>query len=131
MRTLRKAWKALEIVGAARELAIETRRFSWDTAAGTTFYLQAEYAEIRLATHEQPVIEAKIKLQAGFGWQLVTDQDEAGVYIIAKRKSVIGSIGRARFDITLPADAHISLKLEKCKLCLDDLSAAFDWPPSA
>lgn len=131
MRTLRTAWKALEIVGAARELAIETRRFNWEAAARTTFFLQAEYADIRLATHEQPIVEAKIKLQAGFGWQLVTDQDEAGVYIIAKRKPVIGSIGRARFDVALPADALISLKLEKCKLCLDDFSGAFDWPQLA
>lgn len=129
MRMLKSAWKALEIVGAARELAIETRRFNWEVAARTTFFLQAEYADIRLATHERHAVLARLKLQAGFGWQLVTDQDEAGVYIIAKRKPVIGSIGRARFDITLPADARISLKLEKCKLCLDDLSAAFDWPP--
>ena len=48
--TLRKAWKALEIIGAARDLAIETRRFSWDAAAGTTFFLQAEYADIQLAS---------------------------------------------------------------------------------
>lgn len=129
MRTLRKAWNALEIIGAARDLAIETRRFSWDAAAGTTFFLQAEQADIRLTRHEQLTIFAKIELRAGFGWQLVTDHDEAGVYIIARRKALIGSVGRARFDITLPSDLHVSLKLEHCQVCLVNVNAALDLPP--
>ena len=128
-RMLDSAWKALKLVGAARELAIETRRFNWDVAAGRTFFLQAEYADIHLLIHERHEILAKVELQAGFGWQLLTDQDEAGVYIIARRKALIGSIGRGRFDITLPADVHVSLKLEHCQVCLDDLNTALDLPP--
>lgn len=128
-QTLRKAWRALEIIGAARDLAIETRRFSWDAPAGRTFFLQAEHADIRLATHEQGTIFAKIELRAGFGWQLVTDHDEAGVYIIARRKALIGNVARARFDITLPADLHVSLKLEHCQVSLVNVNAALDLPP--
>ena len=124
MQALRKAWQALEIIGAARDLAIDTRRFSWDAA-----YLQAEQADIRLTTHERGTILAKIELRASFGWQLVTDRDEAGVYIIARRKPLIGSVGRARFDITLPADLHVSLKLEHCQVCLVNVNAELDLPP--
>ncbi len=131
MRMLDKIWKALRIVGAARELAIETRRFNWEAAAGTTFFLQAEYADIRFAAHERHEILAKIELQAGFGWQLATDQDEAGVYMIARRKALIGSIGRGKFDITLPQHVHVSLKLENCQVCLAELNTALDLPPFA
>jgi len=130
-RMLDNLWKALRIVGAARELAIETRRFNWKVAAGTTFFLQAEYADIHLAAHERPEVVAKVELQAGFGWQLATDQDEAGVYMIARRKTLIGSIGRAKFDIKLPPQAHISLKLENCQVCLAELNGALDLPPFA
>ena len=129
MRMLDNAWKALKLVGAARELAIETRRFNWEVATRTTFFLQAEYADIRLATHGRHQILAKIELQAGFGWQLVTDKDDAGVYIVARRKPLIGSIGRSKFDIALPDDVHISLKLEHCQLCLDDLNTSLDFAP--
>lgn len=131
MRMLDNIWKAIRIVGAARELAIETRRFNWEVAAGTTFFLQAEYADIQLAAHERPEIQAKVELQAGFGWQLATDQDEAGVYVIARRKALIGSLGRAKFNFKLPQQAHISLKLENCQLCLAELSTALDLPPFA
>jgi len=120
--------KALKLAGAARELAIDARRYNWEVASGATFYLQAEYADIRLARQDGQEISAKIELVAGFGWQLATDQDEAGVYIIARRKPLVGSIGRGKFDISLPADVHISLKLEHCLLCLVDLSASLDFP---
>lgn len=131
MRMLRKAWKALEIVGAARELAIEMRRFNWNVAANTTLFLQAEYVDIRLEKHEKQEVLANIQLQAGFGWQLVTDQDEAGVYIIARRKPLIGSISRGKFDITLPASLNVALKLAHCQVCFADLNIALDLKPFA
>ncbi len=131
MRMLDNIWNVLRIVGAARELALETRRFNWKVAAGTTFFLQAEYADIRLEAHERPEILAKVELQAGFGWQLATDQDEAGVYMIARRKALIGSISRAKFDIKLPEQTHISLKMKNCQVCLAELDRALDLPPVA
>jgi hypothetical protein len=131
MQLLDNTWKALKLVGAARELAIETRRLNWDVAPGTTFYLQAEHADIRLATHDLREIRAKVELQAGFGWQLLADQDDAGVYIIVRRKPLIGSIGRSSFYITLPDDLHLSLQLENCRLCLDDLTSRLELPPFA
>lgn len=130
-RTLEQAWSAFKLIGAARELAIETRRFHWDVKPRATFFLQAQYADIRLVAKDRQAIAAKIELQAGFGWQLLTDQDEAGVYIIARRKALIGSMSRCRFDIALPRDAHISLKLEHCQLCLADLNTALDLKPFA
>ena len=131
MRLLDNTLKALKLVGAARELAIETRRFNWNVAPGTTLYLQAEYADIRLVTHDRRELLAKVELQAGFGWQLLADQDEAGVYIIVRRKPLIGSISRCSFDIALPDDLHLSLQLEYCRLCLDELTSSLELPPLA
>ncbi len=131
MRLLDNAWKALKLLGAAREMAIDTRRFNWDVAPGSTFFLQAEQADIRLVTHHRREVLAKVELQAGFGWQLLSEQDEAGVYIIVRRKQLIGSIGRCRFDITLPDDMHVSFRLDHCNVCLDDLNTTLDLPPLA
>ena len=129
MRHLDNLRRALSLFGAARDLAIESRRFEWEVPTPNTFYLEAEYADIRLSTHEHRQILAKVELQAGFGWQLATDQDEAGVYIVARRKPVLGSIGRAKFTITLPSDVHLSLQLEHCQLCLVDLNTSLDLAP--
>ncbi len=126
---LQNAWRAVKLLGAARDMAIETRRFHWEVAPDSTFFLQAENADIRFVKREGHAISATIQLQAGFGWQLATDQDDAGVYVIARRKALIGGFSRGRFDIALPADAHISLKLDNCQLCLAALNTALDLKP--
>lgn len=128
MRLMDNIWKALKLVGAARDLALETRRFRWEAAARTTLYLEAEHADIRLSAHDQREVQARIELQAGFGWQLATDQDRAGVYIVARRKPLIGALGRGQFDLVVPADLRLSLKLQDCLLSLDGLSASLEFP---
>lgn len=131
MRHLGGLWQAVKLLSSARNLAIETRRFDWRVTPPSTFYLDAEYADIRLVTEEGGLISAKVEVPLGIGWQLATDQDEAGVYIVAKRKPVIGSISRAKFTVALPSALHISLKLAHCQLRLDDFSARLELPPSA
>ncbi len=129
MRHLGNLWKAANLLNAARELAVETQGFQWDITTPNTLFVQAEQSNIRLALHDQPQILAKVELRSGFGWQMTTDQDDAGVYIVAKRKPVIGSIARGKFHFTLPRGVHISLKLTQCQLCFDDLTASLDLPP--
>ena len=129
MRHLGNFWKAAQLLNSARDLALETQRFRWDVTTPGTLFLQAEQSDIRLGWHDQPQILAKVELRAGFGWQLTTDQDAAGVYIVALRKPVIGSIARGKFHFTLPRGVFISLKLKQCQLRFDDLTATLDLPP--
>lgn len=129
MRHLGKVWKAAQLLNSARDLAVETQRFHWDVRTPSTLFLQAEQSDIQLALHDQPQILAKVELRVGFGWQLTTDQDSAGVYIVAVRKRVIGSIARGKFTIHCPRGVYISLKLTQCHLCFQDLTASLDLPP--
>ena len=122
-------WRALKWLGAARDLAVEKRRYQWDVQPPNTFFLDAEQADIHLKPHDEARILASIELRGGFAWQVATDQDEAGVYIIARRKSIVGSIGRGRFDVSLPRGLHISLKLENCRLRMDGLHGEVEFPP--
>ncbi len=129
MRHLGNIWNAIKLVSSARDLALETRRFEWTVSIPNTFFLQAEHCDINLSWHDGDQVLAKLELQAGFGWQWTTDQDDAGVYIVARRKPLIGSIGRGKFSFTLPHGIHISLKLENCQLCCDRLHTSLELPP--
>lgn len=131
MRHLSQLRKAFHLFSTVRDWTSETRRFQWEVASPNTLYLDAEYADIRLSARDSRHIQAKVELRARFGWQLATDQDEAGVYIVARRKRLIGAIGRAKVSISLPPDVHISLKLSHCLLCLVDLNSALDFDPFA
>ncbi len=129
MRHLNSLRRTLHWLNSARDLTIESKTYQWEVAPPMTFFLQAEQAAITLARHDKPQILAKVELQAGFGWQMTAEQDEAGVYLIARRKPLIGSIGRGAFDIALPADIHIALKLTHCQLRFNKLNATLDFPP--
>lgn len=129
MRHLNSLRRTLHWLNSARDLTIESKTYQWEAASPMTFFLQAEQAAITLTRHDKPQILAKVELQAGFGWQMTAEQDEAGVYLIARRKPLIGSVGRGAFDIALPADIHIALKLAHCQLRFDKLNATLDFPP--
>ncbi len=129
MAQLGRLWRALNLLGAARDLAIEKRRYEWDTLASKTFYLNAERADIHLQAHDEAHILTTIELRGGFAWQIATDQDEAGVYIIARRKAIIGSIARAKIAVWLPPSLHITLELANCRLCMDELRGKIELPP--
>ncbi len=129
MRRLAGIWNAVKLVGSARDLAIETRRLEWNVTLPNTFFLQAEHCDISLSWHDQLKVLATLELPASFGWQWTTEQDEAGLYIVARRKPLIGSIGRGKFTFALPQGLHLSLKLENCQLCWDRLHTSLELPP--
>ena len=129
MRHIGNIWAAVKLIGSARDLAVERRQLQWDVQPPGTFFLEAEQSDVSLIRQDQAQVRAVLELHAGFGWQLASDQDEAGVYLVAKRKAVIGSIARARIEVTLPRDIHISLDLRHCRLCLKDAHTALELPP--
>ncbi len=129
MRRLGKLWQALKLVSAARELAAESRQLEWTVSLPNTVFLQAEHCDITLAWQEDARVIARMELPVGFGWLWTSDQDEAGVYLIAQRKALIGGMARGRIALSLPRGIHISLKLASCQLCCQGLDASLEWPP--
>ncbi|MCY4145409.1 MAG: hypothetical protein OXE95_03445 [Chloroflexi bacterium] len=130
MAQLDRLGDALKLLGAARNLAVEKRRYQWDVQPPNTFFLHAEHADIHLKPHDQARAVATIELRGGFVWQVATEQDAAGVYIIARRKRLVGNVGLGRFTVLLPPGIHISLKLTNCRLRMDGLNGDIDFPPS-
>ena len=129
MSRTERLWRGIKLAGAAWDLTVQKRRYQWDVALPNTLYLEAEQALVQLSPHNKASVEARIELRGGIAWQLTTDQDEAGVYIIARRKSLLGSIAGGKFRLWVPRGLHISLRLTACQLRLDDLQASIDFAP--
>jgi hypothetical protein len=128
-------WETIrKVVGAAstvRELTVETRTYRFNVPEQFTFYLDAGSAEVTVARWPERWVEVRARLQVGLGWRLQTDQDEAGVYVVAKRRAVVGGIARASFSVNIPHDTHVILKLEDGQLKLDHLNGTLHVPPFA
>jgi hypothetical protein len=121
--------RLLDVAASVRDMAIETKTHEFRVTAPITFYLDTEYAGVRFTRHAEPVIRVVTELQAGFGWRLQSEQDEAGVYFVARRRLLVGNLARALFDVTLPAETYIVLKLKQGSVTLDNIQHTLHIPP--
>lgn len=76
-----------------------------------TVYVRASHCEVTIYRHPGDLVELIAALRASFGWEFVAEQDELGVYIVARRKPVVGALSYARFDLTVPPEANLVLHL--------------------
>lgn len=129
MQHIDTVWKLFSAASTVRDLAVETRNFEFFVPTPGTFYLHAEDATVRIARWNQPKISIRAQLQAGFSWRVKTDQDEAGVYVVAKRRAVMGKMGRSNFEIMVPQQTYLILRLEPGGVLLDNVQGTLHISP--
>lgn len=115
-------------VSTVAEIARHTQTYTFNAVGAVTVYVDAEYAEIRVLRRPEPQIEVTAHLQPPFAWRVVTDQDEAGVYVVARRRPLVGAVAAATFLVNLPAEAYLVLKLKTCRLSLEAISGTLELP---
>lgn len=91
-----------------------------------TVYVRASHCDVTVRRMPGAQVELSASLQAAFGWEFVTDQDEAGVYIVARRKPVVGALSRASFTISAPPEANLALHLTPGSLRLMNVDGKLD-----
>lgn len=129
MQHLNKLWQVANTASQVVELARSSETFRFNVEGDTTFYLHTAHAEVRIARWTLPRIEVTAQLQAPWGWRVETDQDEAGVYFVARRRPVVGTISGAVFSVSVPQQTHCILKLEEGRLVIDGVTGTYELPP--
>jgi hypothetical protein len=122
-------WQTVSAVAELSEIARSRQTYYFSTLGPITFFLKAEQAEVRVRRWAQPRVEVTVTLQAAFGWRVATDQDEAGVYVVAKRRPLVGGLARAAFDVLVPHDAYLDLRLDDGRVVLEGVRGALQVPP--
>ncbi len=129
MQKLNTLWQIVSAASSVRDLTQQTRTYHFGVTGPVTFFLQTENAQIKVMRWPKPQIEVTVKLQGSFGWRIAAEQDDAGVYIAAKRRTVVGGFSSASFEILLPHYVYLSLKLAECGVLLDNLTTTLNLPP--
>jgi hypothetical protein len=129
MQHLNSLWQAVNVASSVTELARHTETFHFNVNGAITFYLQAESAEVRITRWPEPKIEVTAQVQAAFGWRMETDQDDAGVYVVARRRAVVGTLSSAIFNILVPQSAYLILKLTDGRVTLNHVDGTLEVPP--
>ena len=93
-----------------------------------TVYIRASHCEVSVYRHPGNSVEVLASLRAAFGWEFVSEQDEVGVYIVARRKPVVGALSYARFDVTAPPEANLVLHLTPGDVRFANIDGKFSVP---
>jgi hypothetical protein len=129
MQHLNTLWQLVNAASTVSELARHSQTYRFGVMEPITVYLRAENAVVQVSRWQQPMVEVSAQLQAAFGWRIVTDQDEAGVYFVAKRRVVVGGLSRAVFRVNVPRDTYLILKLRSGHVLLEDVEGTLNIAP--
>ena len=84
-----------------------------------TVFVRASRCRINIQYHELEQVELHARLYNAFGLRFVTEQDDAGVYVIVKRRRLLGWISRADFLLRVPHFANLAFNLSPGTIKLD------------
>jgi len=123
---LRRAVQAT--TDAAVDATSKAFRQTFTVTFPVTVYVRASHSHvtIRKLPGTQVVLDASIR--ASFGWEFVTDQDSDGVYIVARRKPVLGALSAARFTLSIPSEANLVLHLTPGSVQFVDVDGKLSLP---
>jgi hypothetical protein len=97
----------------------------------TTVYVRASQSDVTVRREPGNRVELSANLRASFGWELAAEQDDAGVYIVAKRKPIVGAISTARFTLTVPPEVNLIFHLTPGTIHLTAVDGKISIPGSA
>lgn len=125
--------KALQVIEAgARQLTRAARRFHlrvFKVEPPVTVFVRGSRCRVSVRYHELEQVELHAHLYNAFGLRFVTEQDEAGVYIVVKRRRLLGLISRAEFLLKVPSYAHLAFDLTPGSIRLDEINGTVELPP--
>lgn len=129
MQRLNTLWRITEAASTVRDIAQHTKTYHFAVNNPITFYLRAENAAVTIIRWDRPAIEVTVTFQGVFGWRIMTEQDEAGVYIATGRRPVVGGLSSAKFVIRVPNTTYLVLKLLDSDLILQGVDETVRLEP--
>jgi hypothetical protein len=100
----------------------------FNVAPPVTVYVRASHCRVTVRQHRAPKVMLEANLYRAFGVDLTAEQDGAGVYIIARRKAVVGTVARLDFTLTVPAGSHLALNLTPGEVIFDHVNGMIELP---
>ena len=125
-RSVESAVQATAQTAAAATSKTFVQRF--EVTLPTTIYVRASQSQVTVRRQRGTLVELSASLRASFGWELAAEQDEAGVYIVAKRKALMGTLSSANFTLTVPPEANLVFHLTPGSVRIFDIDGKLTIP---
>lgn len=122
----------MQVVSALRsipDVARERRVVAYEVQGPVTVYVRATHCEVSVHRALDRQVQVEGDLRQAFGWDWVVDHDEAGVYVVLKRKPVVGALSTASLKLTVPPDAYLVFNLTPGRVMLADFDGRLSVAP--
>lgn len=129
MQHLGKLTQLVSAAATVSEIAHKSQTHRFGASGPLMLYAHLESADVTVERRALPYLEVRAQLQAPFVWRMAFDQDDAGVYVVARRRPLVGELGGGHFRLVVRPDTYLHLRLEGCKLTLLDLRSTIELPP--
>ncbi len=100
----------------------------FNVTSPVTVYLRASHCRVTVRRAAAAKIILEANLQRALGIEFAAEQDQAGIYIIARRKPVVGTVARAEFTLTIPADTHLAFHLTPGDIVFENVDGIAELP---
>jgi hypothetical protein len=123
---------ALDILATFRSLPDVARRrqvAAYEVDGPITVYVRASHCRVTVQRIMEPRVQVECDLRQAFGWDWVTDRDDAGVYVVLKRKPLMGALSDADLTLLVPPDAYLVFNLTPGSVQLADFDGRVSVAP--
>lgn len=93
-----------------------------------TVYLRASHCRVTVRPTDTPKVRLEANLQRTFGIEFSAEQDNAGVYIVVRRKPVVGSVSHIECTLDVPRDTHLALHLTPGDIVFEGIDGIAELP---
>jgi len=94
-----------------------------------TIFIRGGRCQVKIRYHDLDQVEIYARLYNAFGVRFVTEQDDAGVYIVVKRRRLLGLISRADFLVMVPRYAHLAFNLTPGAVRVEEFNGILEILP--
>ncbi len=129
MQNLGRLSQMMNTVSTVAAHAQKNATYQFTMKPNSTLYFHAAHATVEVHRHTSTLMEIRAKLQIPMGWRIQSEEDDAGVYFVAGKRSLVGLASSATFTILAPQDAHLILRVDATSIALKNVSGVYEIPP--
>jgi hypothetical protein len=96
-----------------------------------TIYISGSQCGVAVIYHAQNHVELYTSLYAAFGVRVIVEQDEAGIYIVLRRRRLLGLFSRSEVTVKLPTYCHLAFNLTPGTIRIEQLHGTLEIPSLA
>ncbi|HEX3049848.1 MAG TPA: hypothetical protein VHP83_04270 [Aggregatilineaceae bacterium] len=93
-----------------------------------TVYIRGSHCRVTIRRDTAPKVILEANMQRAFGLELAAEQDDAGVYIVARRKPIRGQLSYTDFTVTVPGESHLVFNLTPGDIIFEAVDGLIELP---